>query len=413
MNKEHKMMQWELNEGTRLAVKSWCRELDEGALRQARNLANHPVATGHVALMPDAHMGFGMPIGGVIACKDALIPNAVGVDIGCGMGAIRTSVSADSLSDPELLRRILHDLKERIPVGEGNSRRRPLPWRGFEEWLDSLGPAGSPPWMSDKGRELDARNLGTLGGGNHFIELQRSQDGELWLMLHSGSRNLGYRIANWYHREAVKLNASMGVELPDEQLAFLPLGHELGSGYARDMGFALAYAAENRRIMMEDLKRVVSERSPGIEFLEETSIHHNYAAPEPVDGEALWVHRKGATSARAGERGIIPGSMGTSSYIVEGLGNPESFQSCSHGAGRRLGRADACRRLSREECDASMAGIVHDHWKKSEIRGADEEKLLDLSEAPPAYKDIDAVIEAELDLVKPVVKLRPLAVVKG
>lgn len=407
------MIQWETHDGTNLAVKSWCRDIEDGAMQQARNLANHPVVIGHVALMPDAHVGYGMPIGGVIACKGAVIPNAVGVDIGCGMGAIRTNIACDRLAERQLLRTILEEAKMRIPVGEGNARGYPVPWQGFAAWLDSVGSEERPLWFTQKGWDLDACNLGTLGGGNHFIEIQRSEAGDVWLMLHSGSRNLGYRIANFYHKEAVKLNAEMGVELPDQELAFLPLDHALGIGYVRDMNFALAYAAENRRLMMDHLKKAIAEHVKDIDYLTEVNIHHNYAAEETVNGEPVWVHRKGATSARAGETGIIPGSMGTSSYIVEGLGNPESFQSCSHGAGRRMGRAAACRQLTQEECDASMEGIVFDRWKKSDIRGADKKKLLDLSEAPLAYKDIDAVIEAELDLVKPVVKLRPMAVVKG
>lgn len=407
------MIQWEKSEGTRLPVKSWCRDIEDGALQQALNLANHPVVVDHVALMPDAHVGYGMPIGGVIACAGAVIPNAVGVDIGCGMGAIRTNASAESLSDRKALRQIVEELKMRVPVGEGKAREYPIEWEGFEAWLDGLAGRDKPGWFTERGWQLDACNLGTLGGGNHFIEIQRSESGEVWLMLHSGSRNLGYRVANYYHKEALKLNTAMNCALPDPELAYLPLDVELGQDYIRDMKFSLAYAAENRRLMMGHLKKVMAEHVAGIEFLDEVNIHHNYAAEEMHGGESVWVHRKGATSARLGETGIIPGSMGTSSYIVEGLGNPQSFESCSHGAGRRMGRAAACRQLSEEDCDRSMEGIVFDRWGKSDIRGANKKKLLDLSEAPLAYKDIDAVIEAELDLIKPVVKLRPLAVVKG
>jgi len=407
------MIQWEKKDGTRLPVKSWCRDIEDGALQQALNLANHPVVVDHVALMPDAHVGYGMPIGGVIACSGAVIPNAVGVDIGCGMGAIRTSVNAESLGDRKALRLIIEELKMRVPVGEGKAREYAIEWDGFEAWLDGLGSRDKPGWFTERGWQLDACNLGTLGGGNHFIEIQKSENGEVWLMLHSGSRNLGYRVANYYHKEALKLNATMNSVLPDPELAYLPLDVELGQDYVRDMNFALTYAAENRRLMMGHLKKVMAEHVAGIEFLAEVNIHHNYAAEEEHGGRSVWVHRKGATSARLGETGIIPGSMGTSSYIVEGLGNPESFESCSHGAGRRMGRAAACRQLSEEDCDKAMEGVVFDRWGKSDIRGTDKKKLLDLSEAPLAYKDIDAVIEAELDLVKPMVKLKPLAVVKG
>ena len=406
------MIQWEIKDKARLPVKSWCGDIDDGALKQALNLANHPVVTRHVALMPDAHVGYGMPIGGVIACRDALIPNAVGVDIGCGMGAVKTNLTVESFTDKSFLRGIIGAIKARIPVGEGNARKHPAAWEGFHAWRETLAGAVLPGWYAHE-NSLDQRNLGTLGGGNHFIEIQRSDEGEVWLMLHSGSRNLGYRVANYYHREALKLNKEMGIQLPDPQLAYLPRGNPLCEGYIRDMNYALSYAAENRRLMMEELKIVMAEAFAKIEYSFSVNIHHNYAAEEEHGGELVWIHRKGATSARAGEPGIIPGSMGTSSYIVEGRGNEESFSSCSHGAGRRMGRAQACRSLTTEECDRAMDGVVFDRWTLSDVRDENKKKLPDLSEAPPAYKDIDAVIEAELDLIKPLVRLRPLAVVKG
>jgi tRNA-splicing ligase RtcB len=412
---------------TRIPIQSWCADADEGAMQQAINLANHPMTVGHIALMPDTHVGYGMPIGGVIACEEAIIPNAVGVDIGCGMGAVKTNIQAEEIADMKKLRHIIEDIKMRVPVGEGTARPYPLDWNGFEQWRDSLKGAEKPGWQTVRGAELDACNLGTLGGGNHFIEIQKRESGEtsiaggtstageVWIMLHSGSRNLGYRIAEFYHKAALALNTEMGVTLPDPELAFLPLEHPLGQGYVRDMNHALAYAAENRRIMMEYVQKVLTEHLPNIAFADEVNIHHNYAALEEYGGKQLWIHRKGATSARLGETGIIPGSMGTASYIVEGLGNPASFTSCSHGAGRRLGRAAACRELTAEECDNAMEGIVFDRWKQSRIRnrGGNKTKLLDLSEAPLAYKDIDTVIAAELDLIKPLVKLRPMAVIKG
>jgi tRNA-splicing ligase RtcB len=407
------MIQWELN-NDRLPIQSWCRDIDEGALTQAHNLANHPSVRDHVALMPDAHQGYGMPIGGVIACEAALIPNAVGVDIGCGMGAIKTSLEADALGDLAYRRKLIEDIKKQIPVGEAHSRTTPVPWDGFTAWHDSLSGAEEPPWYTGTAhQQLDTHNLGTLGGGNHFIELQKDEEGTLWVMLHSGSRNLGYRIAEYYHKQAVLLNEQLGVELPDSHLAYLPAEHALGQGYIRDMNHALEYAQENRRIMMEWVKTILAERFPAITFRLEVNIHHNYAALEEYKGALLWVHRKGATSAREGQMGIIPGSMGTTSYIVIGQGNDASFSSCSHGAGRRMGRAEACRRLDRTDCDAAMDGIVFDRWKVSRTKAADGQKLPDLSEAPGAYKDIDEVLAAESDLVRPAVKLKPVAVVKG
>jgi tRNA-splicing ligase RtcB len=409
---EEKMIQWERNED-KLPIRSWCREVDELALTQARNLANHPAVRDHVALMPDAHGGFGMPIGGVIACEEAVIPNAVGVDIGCGMGAIKTSLHAEELGDRPELRELINEVKARIPAGEGHPRKMPIGWTGFGLWEESIAEAEKPGWYSGKARKLDACNLGTLGGGNHFIEIQRAEDDSVWLMLHSGSRNLGARIAAYYHKAALALNQAMGVGLPDPYLAYLPADHDLGKNYIRDMNHALAYAMENRRIMMEELKAIMALRFPAIRFLMEVNIHHNYAAEEEHDDAVYWIHRKGATSAGQGELGIIPGSMGTASYIVEGLGNPASFRSCSHGAGRRLGRAQANRTLRVDECDKAMEGVVCDRWSRSRTKGPDGKWLPDLSEAPLAYKDIDDVIQAESDLVKPLVKLRPIAVLKG
>ncbi|MDR2149554.1 MAG: RtcB family protein [Spirochaetaceae bacterium] len=408
------MIQWELTDKTRLPIQSWCRDIETEALEQACNLANHPVTREHIALMPDAHTGYGMPIGGVIACEAAVIPNAVGVDIGCGMGAIKTNLAADTLSALALRHSLIEEIKAHIPVGEGHSRKEPLAWEGFSQWYDLLD-GNEPDWYADSAsHKLDRCNLGTLGGGNHFIELQTSEDGALWLMLHSGSRNLGYRIASFYHRQAALLNQTMGVELPDKDLAYLPVDHEWGKAYVRDMNHALRYAQENRRIMMNCLKEIMYDHFPSIKFELEINIHHNYAAAEQHAGALLWIHRKGATSARKDELGIIPGSMGTASYIVCGLGNEASFSSCSHGAGRRMGRMDACRRLTSKECDEAMTGIVFDRWKRSSIKDrASGKRLPDLSEAPAAYKNIDTVIAAESDLVRPVVRLRPLAVVKG
>jgi tRNA-splicing ligase RtcB len=396
-------------------IKAWCADRDELTVRQAEHLANHPVIRERVCLMPDAHVGKGMPIGGVIACENALIPNAVGVDIGCGMGAIRTDLRADVFTSKAQLREIMNSVKERIPVGEGRARKEELEWDGFAEWRDRV--SVLPPWWTNKAHGLDRRNLGTLGGGNHFIEIQKSDEGDVWLMLHSGSRNMGQRVAQYYHSEAKKLWAKTGIALPDAELAFLPADTETGRHYIRDMNHALAYALENRRVMMERLKVTMQEFFPEIKFAAEVNIHHNYAALETHEGKDYWVHRKGATSARLGEAGIIPGSMGTPSYIVEGLGNPLSFMSCSHGAGRKMSRGQANRELTLEECNTAMGDVVFDrfqpHRSRFRRKSQNENYPYDLSEAPLAYKNIDTVINAESDLVKTLVRLQPLAVVKG
>ncbi|MBF0408731.1 MAG: RtcB family protein [Candidatus Riflebacteria bacterium] len=397
----------------RVPIKSWCPNPEAEAISQAADLAAHPAVSFHVALMPDCHVGYGMPIGGVIACRNAVIPNAVGVDIGCGMGAVKTSLTADNLSDMRAIRSILDEIKKRIPVGEGNSHKHQQEWDGFDHYEESVS-KDSPGWFDSNRLNHDRKNLGTLGGGNHFLEIQASTSDEIWMMLHSGSRNLGYRIASFYHKLAQKLNSLWSTELPTPNLAFLPIDSEEGQAYIRDMKFALNYARENRNRMMKIFKEVMLENIPGIEFIEEINIHHNYAVLENHFGQNVWVHRKGATSAKAGESGIIPGSMGTSSYIVKGLGNPDSFSSCSHGAGRTMGRGQASRSLSLDECDKAMKGIVFDRWhkeKSSRRKGKGAE--YDFGEAPQAYKNIDQVIQNQLDLIEPLVKLRPLGVIKG
>ncbi len=411
-------MKWEkFEEGYSVPVKSWCENCEDGAVKQAVNLAKHPVVFDHVALMPDAHQGYGMPIGGVIAADNAVIPAAVGVDIGCGMIAVETDIPAERFADMSLRRSFQERLKERIPVGEGVSHRETQNWEGFEEYTANNG-MRSDLWPS----KLDRQNLGTLGGGNHFIELQKSTalDGsgdpeggaKVWLMIHSGSRNLGKRIEEHYHKIANRLCTRFRVPLADPDLAFLPIEERDGHCYFSDMLFALRYAKENRRRMMEAMKETVAEFVPEAGFLRTIDIHHNYAACEEHFGRKVFVHRKGATSAKLDEIGVIPGSMGTASYIVRGLGNPDSFMSCSHGAGRRMSRIAASTTLTVEECDQAMDGIVCERWHP--YRGYGKAKgRLDLSEAPQAYKDIESVIDAERDLVEPLVRLVPMSSLKG
>ena len=411
-------MKWvKFEDGYSIPVKSWCANCEEGAVKQAANLAHHPALFHHVALMPDAHLGYGMPIGGVVAADNAVIPAAVGVDIGCGMIATETDIPAERFAVMSFRRAFQEKLKTRIPVGEGVSHTTTQNWEGFEEYTANNG-MRSNLWPS----KLDRMNLGTLGGGNHFIELQKSTslDGvgepvggaKVWLMIHSGSRNLGKRIEEHYHRIANRLCTRFHVPLADPNLAFLPIEEQDGHNYFTDMLFALRYARENRRRMMEAMKETVAEFVPEVNFIRTIDIHHNYAACENHFGKKVFVHRKGATSAKLDEIGVIPGSMGTASYIVRGLGNPESFMSCSHGAGRRMSRIAASTTLTVEECDRAMDGIVCERWHK--YRGFGKAKgTLDLSEAPQAYKDIEDVIASERDLVEPLVRLVPLASLKG
>jgi tRNA-splicing ligase RtcB len=382
--------------GHRIPIKSWCANIEPGALAQAVNLTKLPFVYGHVALMADCHEGFGMPIGGVIACKETIVPNAVGVDIGCGMCAVQTDLPVSSI-DSDTVRVVLNRIRGQVPMGFAHHKHT-QDWDGF----------GSAPEVAIVQRELDSarKQLATLGGGNHFIEIQAGSDGFVWLMVHSGSRNFGYKIAEEYHAKALKYNQQRNIELPDKDLAFLPMDHALAQEYFAAMNFALAFAAENRRKM----KGVCCEQlqlETRCGFMREINIHHNFAAEETQFGRTLVVHRKGATRASKGMEGIIPGSMGTSSYIVRGLGNADSFQSCSHGAGRVMGRNEANRTLTYEQVRQAMKGIVFDAWPRG------RKGKIDLSEAPQAYKNIDDVIAAQRDLVEVEVKLRPLGVVKG
>jgi tRNA-splicing ligase RtcB len=346
-----------------------------------------------------------MPIGGVIACEAAIIPYAVGVDIGCGIVAVRTDTSATSITKTDL-RSIVDKAGRFIPTGEGHSHRSAQKWEHFNRL---------PGWLDKRGRELAANSLGTLGGGNHFMEVQEGDDGFIWLMIHSGSRNIGYRIANHHHKVALKHCRNHREVLPTQDLSFLPVESNDGRSYIKDMEFALDYALENRKRLMESFKEIYAEVINGARFCNQVNIHHNYAALENHFGRDVWVHRKGATSANMGQEGIIPGSMGTHSYIVQGLGNPDSFCSCSHGAGRVMGRREASRKLTVGNCNAAMKDVVFSGWKKYSGFGKRKKgaPLLDLSEAPDAYKNIDEVMEAQKDLVKPLVRLRPLGVVKG
>ena len=394
----------------RVPVKCWASNLEEGAMQQGINMANMPCVFHHVAMMPDAHQGMGVCIGGVLALKNAICPNAIGVDIGCGMIAVKTNVQADALSEMSVRRSWQTKAKERIPVGEGNHHREKQTWERFEWYLAQCS-LSSSPWPN----EIDRKNLHTLGGGNHFCELQKDDDGNVWIMIHSGSRNLGHRIATYYHNIAKEKCKRWFVNLPDEDLAFLPIDEKAGKDYLFDMNFALEYAKENRKGMMDVAFQTLQEVCEGLgvpcEEVWRYDIHHNYAALENHFGENVYVHRKGATSAKLGETGIIPGSMGTHSYIVEGLGNHESFMSCSHGAGRKMSRTAASESLTKEECDKAMEGIVCDRWNT--VRRGKSAGKLDLSEAPGAYKDIEEVIANESDLVRPIVRLTPLAVLKG
>ncbi len=401
-------MEWVKNKDKyKVHIKSWCKNVEEMAMNQAENLAMHPVVFHHVALMPDCHPGYGMPIGGVVALKDAVIPNAVGVDIGCGMGSVKTSIPVQE-TNKKNIRQVAMLVKKFIPCGEGKPNKTEQSWEGFGDDIEAYSSRG---WFNVHVKKLANRNLGTLGGGNHFIEIQAGDDDKVWLMIHSGSRHLGNVIARFYNDIAIKLNKKWCVNTPGKELAFLPVDTPEGQNYIKDMNLALMYAKENRKRIMDRFMTSFSVVFPKAEFENEINIHHNYASLENHFEKNVWVHRKGATSAKKGEPGIVPGSMGAPSYLVEGLGNPDSFMSCSHGAGRSMGRLQATLKLTRKECDAAMEEIVYDRWNK--VKRGKSKGMFDFGEAPQAYKDIDKVIKAELDLIKPLHKLKPLGVIKG
>jgi tRNA-splicing ligase RtcB len=397
----------------RIPIYSWCDTLEQKTLEQASNLANHPTMFHHVALMPDAHMGYGMPIGGVIAVKNAIIPYAVGSDIGCGMGFIQTNIPISVINDPIIkskpLRRHIRNVIDRvIPTGFGHHKKPQIC-----PMLDNVSEDVYKIPIVKEQIEKAYYQVGTLGSGNHFVELQKDSNEKLCIMLHSGSRNVGYTIAKHYNELAIKMTPELD---PKIELNYLNLDSDEGNEYLTAMNFALDFALESRKHMMEKVKNVVLNLIDkhtdwkGTKFLKEVNIHHNFAIMEEHFGELVMVHRKGATQAFKNQLGIIPGSMGTNSYIVKGKGNPDSFMSCSHGAGRIMGRNEFNRTHLKEECTEAMRGIDHGHWKEN--RKAKNGKY-DLSESPQAYKDIDKVIENEKDLVDVVIKLRPIASVKG
>ena len=380
-------------------VKIWTDNVEESAMRQIENLTTLPFLFHHLAIMPDVHAGMGMPIGGVLACTDAVIPNAVGVDIGCGMCAVKTNWKVSEIPVEVLRKQIMKGIRERIPLGMDHHKEAQ-----DEKYL----PEG---YDLDKFEVVKRRQVSilhevdTLGGGNHFIELQKDEEGTLWIMIHSGSRNLGKQVGDYYNKIATTLNARWYSNVsPDIHLPFLARGSKEFEMYWREMRYCIDFALCNRKLMMERIEEVLADSLPGIEFEPMINIAHNYAAVEHHFGHDVIVHRKGATLAREGVIGIIPGSQGTASYIVEGLGNPDSFCSCSHGAGRVLSRSMAIKTLNlqQEVAQLEAKGIVH------AIRSQE-----DMQEASGAYKDIEEVIANEADLVKVKTRLLPVAVIKG
>jgi tRNA-splicing ligase RtcB len=403
-----------LNEGGARSrpVKAWVKgvPVEGAAQKQLYHIAAMTDIVGpHIAVMPDVHLGKGATVGSIVPTVRALIPAAVGVDIGCGMLAVRLNVGSDDLFDVAGLR---EKMEQAVPAGFNQHSETRLPKQAQDAW----GPLqsrlrGMSERLRNKSGELPSEKrahcqLGTLGGGNHFIEICEDQAGSLWLMLHSGSRNIGNKIGQHFIGLAKRDMERLGVHLPDKDLAYLREGSEYYQDYVEAVQWAQDYALCNREIMMSELMTAIrghfARRDLEVSVLGEVvQCHHNYISRETHFGAKMWITRKGAVRARAGEVVIIPGSMGARSYIARGLGNPESFESCSHGAGRLMSRSEAKRRFSRDDLREQTDGV--ECRKDSGV----------VDEIPAAYKDIDAVMAAQESLVEPLFTLKQLICVKG
>ena len=385
--------------GGRVPIVTRATDLDHVALEQATNVSNLAIALDHVALMPDAHAGYGMPIGGVLFADAAVVPFAIGVDIGCGVALAETDLTIETLATSEL-----KDVLEAIDLGVPTGFQR-LPAAVDRDVAEAALEMPRPASVAAAWFEQSLAQLGTLGGGNHFLEIQRDETGAIAVMLHSGSRHLGKTICDEFHRRALEHDRAAGLETPHRELAYLPRGTSDFDGYWAAMTFALRYAEVNRSRMLDVVERAFAAHTKIGRFERTVDIHHNYAAWEHHAGMDGLVHRKGAVRARVGETVLIPGSMGSASYVGVGLGDPDAFESCQHGAGRAMSRKAARRAKSSRQVFDEMAalGVV---LRSSEPRGVAEEAAF-------AYKDVDAVMTASGSLVRPVRRLTPLGVVKG
>jgi tRNA-splicing ligase RtcB len=388
-------------EGRQAPIRTWLPpdEIERAAMQQLENAAQHPEVGPAVAVMPDCHVGFGVTIGSVFPTVDAVIPNAVGVDIGCGMCAVNTGVALDARRmDRNFWRGWMGQVQRNVPTGFG-AFKTPQDLGDLDRPLRA---SSLQKLINDKARF----QIGTLGGGNHFMEAQVDQTGVIWLMVHSGSRHTGLRIADHYNRAAVSSTEKRNLPV-GRDLASLHLEEQLGQDYLADMEWATDFALENRLRMTQEMVEAFANQvdwlGAGVEVgdLSVINIHHNFARLEEHDGQPLMVHRKGATSAEDGQIGIIPGSMGSPSYIVRGKGNPLSFNSCSHGAGRLMSRKAARNVVTPSTFEESLKGT----YSRPSMGYADE--------APQVYKDIETVIGRQSDLVEVLHELRPIITIKG
>lgn len=372
----------------KLPIMVWADDMDPQTLNQAKNLANLPSAFHHIAIMADTHIGYGMPIGGVLATIGTIVPNAVGVDIGCGMQTMQTSIKLEEINPK--IDDILHELSRSIPMGFRH-HKKPQIAELFNQ----------PPKNPIIIQEIHSakKQIGTLGGGNHFLEILHDENQIVWLMVHSGSRNFGYKTAEYYYKKARDINPEGG------ELAWFDINSKIGQEYFEAMNYCIDFAHQNRNMMMDIFIKIIKEAFGDFKQLDRIDTHHNYADLENHFGKEVVVHRKGAVRTNIGEKVVIPGSMGTPSYIAEGLGNQISFNSCSHGAGRAMGRRDAKRKIPWEKVDQELkkVGVTVKGVNKSDI----------IAESPFAYKDIKKVMKLQSDLAKPAVILKPVGVLIG
>lgn len=388
----------------RVPVKIWTDEVEHEALDQLRNTASMPFVFKHVSVMPDVHFGLGATVGSVVATKGAIIPAAVGVDIGCGMCAVPTNLTANDL--PDDLKKVRHSLEREIPVG----------FNAYKDadhlTVDELASCANNPAVDEifkrhkikSGRQSEVQQLGTLGGGNHFIELCLDESDQVWIMLHSGSRGIGNQIGRKFIELAQKDMEVHHIQLPHRDLAYVSEGTQHFDDYVAAVEWAQNYAKVNRWVMLRRIIRTLKYEFPQLEVdldARAVNCHHNYISHEHHYGSNVYVTRKGAVRARVGDRGIIPGSMGAKSFIVEGLGNEESFHSCSHGAGRKMSRTKAKQHFTLEDHEQATTGV--ECRKDAGV----------LDETPGAYKDIDSVMANQNDLVAIKHTLKQFLCIKG
>lgn len=389
---------------SRFPVHVYTNDLDESARAQLLNIANLPIIHHHVAAMPDVHMGIGATVGSVIATHKAVIPAAVGVDIGCGMNAVRLSLTADRL--PQTLKRVRAGIEKAVPVGFAQHAAPTVKHAVVSPlWARLEAIAGKHPGLRKMQKRFDmtwAQQLGSLGGGNHFIELCVDEADAVWVMLHSGSRGIGNAIGRYFITLAKEDMGKHLAQLPDKDLAYFNEGAEHFNDYVEAVHWAQEYAAFNRKEMMRLIVNALNKELPPFRATRTAiNCHHNYVSRETHFGEQVFVTRKGAIRAGKDELGIIPGSMGACSYIVQGKGSKDSFESCAHGAGRRMSRTQARRAFDVETLRSQTRGVECRIHKNV------------LDESPGAYKDIDTVMANQADLVDVVHRLKQVVCVKG